>query len=253
MTVELTKEQIAQYYCEGFISLGPITTPEDLARVREIYDELFASRGQFGREMSFDLAGESEDKPTLPQILSPSDLWPELKETLLYANAKRIVGQLLAEPDPPIGDHAILKPAGYGAPTPWHQDEAYWNPAVTYNSMSIWVPLQDVGVEQGCLHFVKKSNRWEVLPHRPIGDNPKTHGLELAVPVDPEWEIVACPLVAGGCTIHQNRTLHYAPANASQIDRRALILMGGAECRPYPGSRRFEWQERQAAANAPAS
>ncbi len=252
-TVELTKEQVAQYYCEGFLALPPITTAEDLARIREIYDGLFESRGMLGRDKSFDLAGQSEERPTLPQILSPSDLRPELKGTLLYANARRIVAQLLGQESVEIGDHAILKPAGYGAPTPWHQDEAYWDRGRTYNSMSIWVPLQDVAVEQGCLHFVAKSNRFPILPHRPIDDDPKTHGLELAVPVADEWEVVPCPLAAGGCTIHHNRTLHYAPANGSDIPRRALILMGGDAPGSYPGERRFEWQDRQAAAGAPAS
>lgn len=138
--------------------------------------------------------------------------------------------------------HAIFKPAGTGAPTPWHQDEAYWDPAQQYQNASIWMPLQEATIENGCLWFMPGSHEWPVLEHRPIGGNVKIHGLEM-IDTDFSKDAVACPLPAGGITIHRNRTAHYAGANTSEIPRRALILGTGLPSKPYPGARAFPWNE----------
>ena len=57
-------------------------------------------------------------------------------------------------------------------------------------------------------------------------------------------QAIACPIPAGGCTIHHNRTMHYAGANRSDIPRRALILGFGIKPQPYPGEPRdFYWNK----------
>jgi len=250
-TIRLTDEQIAEYKERGFLKLPCISTPEELEQLRAIYDRLFAARTGRERGDQFDLAGADEDgeQEKLPQILGPSNYAPEMKETLAWANAAQIIRQLLEGDDIGQGDHAILKPAGYGAPTPWHQDEAYWDPNYDHRSLSIWMPLQDTGIEAGCLHFVPGSHRGEVRPHQPIGNDPRVHGLELAQDLANE-EIVAVPLLAGEVTVHSQRTLHYAPPNKSDTPRRAWILMGSR-----PGTKREEpydyyWQKIQETARA---
>jgi len=50
---------------------------------------------------------------------------------------------------------------------------------------------------------------------------------------------VACPIPAGGCTIHHNRMMHYAGPNRSEIPRRAMILMFGVK--PAQGGKRDFW------------
>ena len=252
-TIVLTGDQIATFRTQGFLSLDQISTPGELARLREIYDRMFEGRDKLDAGVSFDLSGESEQKPKLPQILDPSSREPSLKNTLIWANARAIMEQLLGGELAWQGDHAILKPAGYGAPTPWHQDEAYWDPGLEHASLSVWVPLQDVDERSGCMCFVPGSHEMDVLPHQPIGNDPMVHGLELASQPELLKSALAVPLKAGGCTIHQQRTLHYAPGNVSDIPRRAYIVMGGLAGRPLETPRRFEWQERQRAGGAPAS
>lgn len=244
-TIDLSQQEIDAYRRDGFIVIHGFSTPEELALMQTIYDELFEKRA--GREVGdeFDLAGADadDDRPVLPQILSPSKYAPELLQTLAVANARAIAKQVLGPAGEFGGDHAILKPAKYGAATPWHQDEAYWDPALDYDSFSIWLPLSGASVESGCLHFIPGSHLGEVIPHRPIGGDPRIHGLE-AIAVDTS-NAVAVPLEAGSVTVHHNRTLHYAGPNLTEQPRRAYILMCGKPATPRQTPRQFPWKEVQ--------
>jgi len=258
LTIHLTQEQIDFYHREGYLALPAVTTPEEVAWLRGIYDRLFEQRA--GREVGdqFDLGGADQEGETavLPQILGPVRYAPELERGLFRVNALAIARQLLGPGAEYHGEHAILKPPSMGAETPWHQDEAYWDPAAEYQSLSIWIPLQEATLENGCMQFIPRSHRQEVQPHHSIGHDPRVHGLEIDA-IDTSIA-VACPIPAGGATIHHNRTMHYAGPNGTAEPRRAYILGFGLPRRPREETRDFYWnvqkraprQERAAAAAA---
>jgi ectoine hydroxylase-related dioxygenase (phytanoyl-CoA dioxygenase family) len=244
-TIQITPAQIDFFHREGYLVIPTITTPEEVARIREIYDGLFVR--QAGREEGnqFDLAGADEEGATaaLPQILMPVKYAPDLAHTLYRANALAISRQLFGPSSAYKGEHAIFKPARYGAETPWHQDEAYWNPELDYNEGSFWMPLQEATPENGCMYFIPGSHRLEVLPHHSINNDPRIHGLEVDMSFVDLSQAVACPLPAGGATVHAARTLHYTPPNRSAIPRRAYILGFGTEQTRREAVRRFPWNE----------
>ena len=225
LTLELRKEQVDFYKVNGYLQLDALTTPEEVQATRVIYDELFAR--QAGREEGdqYDLAGTDEEgkKARLPQIMNPTQYAPELIDKTFRNNALTIARQLLGDRAEANGEHAIFKPAGEGAETPWHQDEAYWDPSKQYEALSIWMPLQQATEKNGCLHFVPGSHQMEVQPHHSINHDPRVHGLEIDA-ID-DSSAVGCPLPPGGCTIHHCRTLHHAGPNRTEIPRRAYILM----------------------------
>lgn len=243
-TVSLTPEQIAFYHENGYLSIPNLMPLDEVEWMRGIYDRLFAEK--VGRDVGdqFDLAGTDEEgkEAVLPQILGPAKYAPELRESQLWTNAEHVVKQLLG-PDASFGDgHMIFKPAHIGAETPWHQDEAYWDPGLDYTSLSIWVPLQEALVENGCMWFVPGTQNLPVQPHRSVGGDVRIHALEMLDPPAMECA-VACPLPPGGATFHSSRTMHYTGPNRSALDRRAYILSGGLPATPRGDGRRFEWNE----------
>lgn len=262
-TVILTPEQIARFHEEGFLALPAITTAEEVEQLQEIYDRLFAMK--VGREVGDHLDLTSVDNgtqpETLPQILNPSKYAPELVNTQFRKNALAIAKQLLGPEAEFRGDHAIRKPPRSGAATPWHQDEAYWDPDWEYNEISIWIPLQPATLENGCMHFVPGTHKQEVLPHHSIGNDPRIVGLEVDNAEALSAGAVACPLPPGGATIHHSRTLHYTGPNLSDTPRRAYILMFGTPRKRRAVGRDFywlrqqktQWQERRAKAHAQES
>ncbi len=245
-TITLTTEQIEFYHREGYLVLDAVTTAEEVAWMREIYDRLFAARAGRDEGNQFDLAGTDEEgkEAALPQILQPSKYAPELKNGLYRVNADAIAKQLLGAAATFQGEHAIFKPARTGAATPWHQDEAYWNPAIQYNAFSLWIPLQPATVENGCMWFVPRSHKWEVQPHHCLNNDSRIHGLEIDLLPDPS-KAVPYPIPAGGCTIHHNRMLHYAGPNRSDISRRAYIIGFGLPTTKRTEPRRFPWEEQK--------
>jgi ectoine hydroxylase-related dioxygenase (phytanoyl-CoA dioxygenase family) len=250
----LTAEQIAFYREHGYLAIDAIMPAEEIAMVKAIYDRLFNEDSGRADGDLYDLNGarEAGKKISIPQILQPGKYAPELLHTQMVANLKAMMRQLHGEETKMVGDHAINKPPHNAAPTPWHQDEAYWDPAKEYASLSVWIPLQPATKVNGCMHFVPGSHKIEIVPHRPIGDNPLTPGLEVVPGAFDFGTAVACELPAGGATFHHGRTLHYTPPNNSDDYRRAYIAMGSAYERPRAAPRKYPWKERQQAAREAA-
>lgn len=241
--IELSAAQIQGFHRDGFLALDALTKPEETATLREVYDELFASRrSDLGRD-HLDLGAVDEDgRETLTQILNPAKHAPTLGDTQARINALSIARQLLGAETSAGGDHAIMKPPGHGAPTPWHQDEAYWDPRYRHSGISIWMPLQEATLDNGCMQFLPGSHALDVVPHRLVDAD--AHALEVAEPVD-EDRAVACPIPAGGCTIHHCRTLHYAGPNRSDGPRRAYIMGFSVPAIPLETPNDYYWQRSE--------
>ncbi len=173
-TVTLTSDQVRFYHDNGYLALPSITTPDELETMRCAYDRIFSERAGRSVGDQFDLGSADEEgkEAVLPQILSPAKYAPELTDGLFRANGLAIARQLLGPEAISMGDHAIFKPARTGTQTPWHQDEAYWGEQVDYNSFSLWMPLQEATIENGCMWFIPGSHRLEVQPHHTIGHDP---------------------------------------------------------------------------------
>jgi ectoine hydroxylase-related dioxygenase (phytanoyl-CoA dioxygenase family) len=246
-TITLSQEQIDFFHREGYLALPAITTVEEVVQLQGIYDRLFSTKAGRAEGDHLDLVTTDEDdqEEVLPQILNPSKYAPELVDTLFRANATAIAKQLLGPEARFAGDHAIRKPPYSGVETPWHQDEAYWNPEMEFNSLSIWIPLQEATLQNGCMQFVPGSHRQEVLPHHPIGNDPAVIGLEVDDAATLSQQAVACELPPGGATIHHSRTLHYTGANSSSQPRRAYILAFGTPPKPLATPRDFYWLAQQ--------
>ena len=222
-TESLTDQQIEQYHRDGFLMLECVADEDELRWVREIYDRLFEEKAGFEEGAQFDLAGTDEGKAGLPQVLGPSRFAPELKEAPSTRRIRRIAEQLHGPLDDSCGEHMIYKPAGYGAATPWHQDQAYHNPHYDYEKANFWMPLDDATPENGCLRFVPGSHKWEVKPHHHINNDPRIHGLEVDDPDQYDAMAVDCPVPAGGVSIHAAYLMHAAGPNHSDRPRRAWI------------------------------
>jgi ectoine hydroxylase-related dioxygenase (phytanoyl-CoA dioxygenase family) len=239
-TLMLSQEQIEAFREEGYLSIPQITTAEEIAWIREIYDRLFDRRCGWGEGNFFDFTGTDDlQELSLPQMLLPSKYEPALEMTLFRINAAAVARQLLGPRAELVFEHAILKPPRVGPKTPWHQDQAFFPAGTNYESLTVWMPLQDVTEASGCMKFIPRSHREPLLRHRAINDDSRVHGLE-AIGVE-ERRAIACPLAAGGATVHDYRTLHGAGPNLSEVPRRAYALGFGVRSRRFLLREDYSW------------
>jgi ectoine hydroxylase-related dioxygenase (phytanoyl-CoA dioxygenase family) len=247
-TVTLTEEQIRAFHEDGFLALPAISSAEEVAELRQIFDRLVEQKAGFKEGAQYDLVGKSgETGPAkLTQIISPINYAPELRETIFRANALSIARQLLGPEAGPAFEHAIIKPPQLGAATPWHQDEAHrFDPNFDYNQISIWMPLQEATLENGCMQYIPGSQKGEIRRHVSPGNDPTVHALETDPATFDASEAVPCPLPPGGCTIHSGRTLHYAGPNTTGMTRRAYILAFEVPPKPRAVPREFPWNDEK--------
>lgn len=220
--VELTEKDRASFDEHGFVRLERITSDEELGWLVEVYDWLFGERMQAVKGGYFDLARpyDSEGSDLLPQIIAPEAALPALRETAFWRNGHALAAQLLgADPAKLHGwGHMILKPARVGEALPWHQDEAYWDPAFDYRALGCWMTLDEATPESGCLRFLPGSHRGDVRVHRHIDDDPKVHGL-VTDDAD-ESQALDVPVPAAGALLHHCRMVHASNPNRASFARR---------------------------------
>ena len=217
----LNRAHCAAFRREGYVVVNDFLKPRDVEYIRGIYDELFADEA--GTKDGNYCQSQGKDGTRL-EIRNCSKYRPELLRTALYTKALALARQLLGRKAEFWGDFAMCKPPGNGGHTPWHQDEAHWSPAYRYNHLAVWVPLQDVSKENGCMSFIPRSHKWGIITHD------ATHAAGCAKiqtrAVDESLAVLR-PMPAGAASVHHCRTLHYAGPNTSNAPRRAYILNFG--------------------------
>ena len=222
---ELTDDAIARLHRDGFGVVTGITTREDLDEVARLLAGLYRRFQQLlDARRAHDLGSEQDNARPILEINQTVELEPRLANTLTFRRCAALAERLLSRPVEHRFDHAIYKPPFNGAATSWHQDEAYALER-KYVSAHLWVPLQDVTRDMGCMEFIPGSHRGELGRHHRRDRLRDSHALEL-VDLDTS-QAVACPIRAGDATVHFPRTVHYTGPNRTGTPRMAWSLEFG--------------------------
>jgi ectoine hydroxylase-related dioxygenase (phytanoyl-CoA dioxygenase family) len=144
-------------------------------------------------------------------------------------------------------DQLFVKEPGSIERTPWHQDLPYW-PVTGEQVLSIWVPFDPVGPDNGVVTYVKGSHSWGKV-YRPQAFDEKNAGVfaESPYPAMPDidgapeaYELLSWTLEPGDVLIHHGLTIHGAPGNRSSEQRRRALAVrytgDDAHYDPRPGT-----------------
>jgi phytanoyl-CoA hydroxylase len=123
------------------------------------------------------------------------------------------------------------KPPGTNSRTPPHQDNYYFclKPP---NVLTIWLALDPVDEENGCLRYVAGSHREGIRPHGRTGTLGFSQGITDYGPQDAARE-AAVYLQPGDAVVHHGNTIHRAEPNRSPTRHRRAFAMvfKGISCR----------------------
>jgi hypothetical protein len=249
--MNLDPEKVDRFERDGFLAFDTGLSQRQVAQIRETLLRLHNKNAGFHEGALFDAMGVDDGKgpKRFPQILHPRSFAPELLETDFFRIAHGIAEQLLGGEVRFKADISLMKPAQIGEATPWHQDEAFQDPAFEYREISFWLALQPTDESNSCMAYVPGSHKGPVLPHGFPGGDSRIHALECSGTFDLQ-KAVSCPLPAGGCVIHTQRTVHGAGPNVSDGDRMAYVLIFDLVPTPAMVPRAFPWRALHQTARA---
>ena len=200
----LSTQELAQFKNQGFLTITGLAPLEDIQLVRRTIDRLYV-----------------REQRAYGSINGLSRLAPKLKYTVTYRSCLAIARQILGCTTMCACDNGLYKEPYGKHGTPWHQDGAFHGKYFPNNTVAFWVPLQDVTLENGCMHYIPLRKGQILLPHRPYYPNDyqsaTTDGVDATL-------AVTCPLHAGDAAIHGPLTLHSALANSTGSIRRTWLL-----------------------------
>ena len=121
-------------------------------------------------------------------------------------------------------DQLFVKPAHHGGVVIWHQDYSYWTRTKPMAHLTCWIGLDDSTVDNGCLHYVPRSHRWNLLPREDFASDMDTILDYLTEEQKREFKPVAIELKKGECSFHHPMMVHGSYANSSDRPRRAAVI-----------------------------
>jgi ectoine hydroxylase-related dioxygenase (phytanoyl-CoA dioxygenase family) len=127
-------------------------------------------------------------------------------------------------------DQLFVKEPGSVERTPWHQDLPYW-PVTGEQIVSIWVPVDAAGPDNGVVTYVRGSHLWG-RTYRPQAFDERNAGAFAASPYEAmpmidaaRHELISWRLEPGDVLLHKGLTIHGAAGNASTDRRRRALAL----------------------------
>ncbi len=209
------------FAADGFVLLPGFVAGDKLAEIIEHVD-------RFIRDVVPTMPAErvfyenKHDPGTLKQIqhMGLHDAW--FHDLLTAGPFPDTAAELLGAAAVPKNLQYFNKPAGLSKPTPPHQDGFYFmlDPC---QAVTMWLALDDVDEENGCVRYVRGSHRNGMRQHARTQTLGFSQGIvDYPTEADRSNE-VSLPAKPGDLLVHHALTIHRADANRStNRSRRAL-------------------------------
>jgi ectoine hydroxylase-related dioxygenase (phytanoyl-CoA dioxygenase family) len=215
---KISPEQVARFQKDGYIKLKNVLSPEVL--------------DYYGKEITRVVLEQSKESQPLEKrttygkaFLQIMNIWQRneiIKEFVFGKRLARIATDLLQTRGVRVyHDQALYKEAG-GGYTPWHVDQYYW-PLSNEKTVTAWVPLHAVPLENGPLMFSIGSQRIKIGRDLEISDDSEKKiddQLKLSnLPVD------ETPFDLGEVSFHLGYTFHRAGPNKLPKAREVMTII----------------------------
>jgi hypothetical protein len=121
-------------------------------------------------------------------------------------------------------DQIFYKPAHHGGIVIWHQDYSYWTRTQPMAHLSCWIGLDESTRENGGVHYVPGSHKWNLLPRADFANDMDAIVESLTPEQRREFKPVAIELKQGESSFHHPLMVHGSYENRTDKARRAVVL-----------------------------
>ncbi|MGR3676382.1 MAG: phytanoyl-CoA dioxygenase family protein [Paracoccaceae bacterium] len=211
----LTKDQIAEYWEDGYLFPLDILSDEETRAARAELEQIEAD-------------WLSADLP------SPLGTYKRVNAHLVMPLAARIAldPKVLDAVQGVLGPDLMVWSAEFFIKEPrtvhsvgMHQDLTYWGMGETADQVTAWIALSPATHDSGCMDFVQGSHKNPILPHTDTyaDTNLLSRGQEVAVKVA-ESDKTNIVLKPGQMSLHHGLTIHGSGPNQSDDRRIGLAI-----------------------------
>lgn len=211
-----------EFHLDGYVSIPEFFESEEVEDIRNNMDRFIREvvPTMPAAEVYYD---DKDDPQTLKQIQQLGGHDPYFGEMVGPGSRLATLAEIcLGEPGRPVNMQYFNKPATVSTPTPAHQDGLFFclNPS---HAITIWIALEDISMEQGCVNYVQGSHRYGMRAHGSSGVLGFSQTiLDFGLPNDLE-NAKSFPCKAGHLIAHHSLTIHWADGNTSgDKTRRAM-------------------------------
>jgi ectoine hydroxylase-related dioxygenase (phytanoyl-CoA dioxygenase family) len=196
-----------------------------VARLRE-ETEAIVSGTHPGEPLLYELNRNEADDPgqRLFHCLGHWRVLPAFHDLLWHPAITVPASQLLGGAVRFWHDQLFVKPARDGGVVAWHQDYSYWTRTAPLAHLTCWVALDDSSLENGCVHYVPGSHRWDLLPRPRLAGRMDAIQDVLTEEQRAAFQPVAIDLRAGEASFHHPLMLHGSYENRSGRPRRGAVV-----------------------------
>src|ERR1019366_1220260 len=205
----LTAEQVAAFNRDGYLKGIRIFSPQEMAGIREYFDELLART----------LAAGGDSYSISTAHLRYGRVYDLLTQPRIVACVKDLLGENVIA----WGSHFFCKMPGDGKRVSWHQDASYW-PLTPSKAVTAWLAIDDAAVENACMRYIPGTHLFGHLTYT-LSENDESNVLNQTVTdADQFGQPENVELEAGEMSLHSDLLLHGSEANRSSRRRCGLTL-----------------------------
>src|SRR5438132_3381172 len=221
----LTDEQIEFFHTNGYLAGIRLLNDEQIEVLRNELAELI-NPNHPGHDLFYEFhSNEATDPSTvLFHALGAWRIAPGFHYLLLNPAMVMPASQLLGDPVRFWHDQLFCKPAHHGGVVAWHQDYSYWTRTQPMAHLSCWIGLDNSTRENGCVHYVPGSHRWNLLPVTGLANDMNAIKGVLTIDQKAQFKPVAIELKAGECSFHHPLMVHGSYENRSDAARRGAVI-----------------------------
>lgn len=221
----LSAEQIGFFHANGYLKGVKILDDEQIEILRGALDELMTP-AQSANPLFYEYhTNESAEKDKiLFHALGAWRVSPVFHDILWNLRFLVPASQILGGAVRFWHDQLFVKPALSGGVVAWHQDYSYWTRTVPVDHLTCWIGLDDSTPENGCVHYVPRSHKWNLLPRKNLANEMNAIFDDLNDEQKREFKPVPIELKKGEASFHHPLTVHGSFENFSDKPRRAVVI-----------------------------
>ncbi len=206
----LTPEQVERFERDGFLAPIPVLAEAEVARYRNLFDELEARLGR-----------ETASNSLTDYHFKESFIWELATHPKVLDCMEALIGPDIAL----LASHFFCKYGQQEKFVAWHQDVTYWGLEPPF-AVSAWLAIDDSDRENGCMRVIPGTHQDGIREHGKADQDGNLLSINQEIPVTEAEEGSAADLIlrAGEMSLHHGTVVHGSLPNRSTRRRCGLTV-----------------------------